>query len=464
MIMAKAKTEYVCTNCGYDSPKWYGKCPSCGSWNTMEEMVLREEKGRSGMNIPGCAGKGSRPVPLKEISITSDTRFSTGISELDRVLGGGMVKGSLVLVSGAPGIGKSTLLLQACRHLCREQTVLYVTGEESLAQIKLRAQRLQVAEDSLLICSETEVDSILLSAAQLKPAVLIVDSIQTMYHPQISSAPGSVTQVRECTMQLLQFSKSNGVSVILVGHVNKDGGIAGPKVLEHMVDAVLSFEGDRHASYRLLRTTKNRYGSTNEIGMFEMTDRGLEEIQNPSAALLEGRPQDASGSCVVATLEGTRPILAEVQGLVTKSAYGAARRTAAGIDYNRAVLLLAILEKRAGMLLGAYDTYVNVVGGIELDEPATDLPILLAIASSYLERSIPPTMAAFGEVGLSGEVRAVTGAGQRVMELERLGFTVCILPEANCRSLRERTSMRLIPVKNIREAIKACFNDPDTEK
>lgn len=462
--MAKAKTEYVCTNCGYDSPKWYGKCPSCGSWNTMEEMVLREEKGaRSGVNIPGCAGKGSRPIPLKEISITSDTRFSTGISELDRVLGGGMVKGSLVLVSGAPGIGKSTLLLQACRHLCKEQTVLYVTGEESLAQIKLRAQRLQVAEDSLLICSETEVDSILLSAAQLKPAVLIVDSIQTMYHPQISSAPGSVTQVRECTMQLLQFSKSNGVSVILVGHVNKDGGIAGPKVLEHMVDAVLSFEGDRHASYRLLRTTKNRYGSTNEIGMFEMTDRGLEEIQNPSAALLEGRPQDASGSCVVATLEGTRPILAEVQGLVTKSAYGAARRTAAGIDYNRAVLLLAILEKRAGMLLGAYDTYVNVVGGIELDEPATDLPILLAIASSYLERSIPPTLAAFGEVGLSGEVRAVTGAGQRVMELERLGFTHCILPEANCRSLRERTSMRLIPVKNIREAIRDCFDAPATD-
>lgn len=459
--MAKAKTEYVCTNCGYDSPKWFGKCPSCGSWNTMEEMVLREEKpaARGSISVPGCAGRGSRPVQLKEISITADTRFSTGIRELDRVLGGGMVKGSLVLVSGAPGIGKSTLLLQACRHLCREQTVLYVTGEESLAQIKLRAQRLQVAEDSLLICSETEVDSILLSAAQLKPAVLIVDSIQTMYHPQISSAPGSVTQVRECTMQLLQFSKSNGVSVILVGHVNKDGGIAGPKVLEHMVDAVLSFEGDRHASYRLLRTTKNRYGSTNEIGMFEMTDRGLEEIQNPSAALLEGRPRDASGSCVVATLEGTRPILAEVQGLVTKSAYGAARRTAAGIDYNRAVLLLAILEKRAGMLLGAYDTYVNVVGGIELDEPAADLPVLLAIASSYLERSIPPTMAAFGEVGLSGEVRAVTGAGQRVAELERLGFTHCILPEANCRSLCGRTEMRLIPVKSIREAIKACFED-----
>lgn len=459
--MAKAKTEYVCTNCGYDSPKWFGKCPSCGSWNTMEEMVLREEKpaARGSISVPGCAGRGSRPVPLKEISITADTRFSTGIRELDRVLGGGMVKGSLVLVSGAPGIGKSTLLLQACRHLCREQSVLYVTGEESLAQIKLRAQRLQVAEDSLLICSETEVDSILLSAAQLKPAVLIVDSIQTMYHPQISSAPGSVTQVRECTMQLLQFSKSNGVSVILVGHVNKDGGIAGPKVLEHMVDAVLSFEGDRHASYRLLRTTKNRYGSTNEIGMFEMTDRGLEEIQNPSAALLEGRPRDASGSCVVATLEGTRPILAEVQGLVTKSAYGAARRTAAGIDYNRAVLLLAILEKRAGMLLGAYDTYVNVVGGIELDEPAADLPVLLAIASSYLERSIPPTMAAFGEVGLSGEVRAVTGAGQRVAELERLGFTHCILPEANCRSLCGRTEMRLIPVKSIREAIKACFED-----
>lgn len=461
--MAKAKTEYVCSSCGYDSPKWFGKCPSCGSWNTMEEMLLREDKApaRSSAAIPGCTGKGNTPVPLKDISITQDARFSTGISELDRVLGGGMVKGSLVLVSGAPGIGKSTLLLQACRHLCREQTVLYVTGEESLAQIKLRAQRLQVAEEHLLICSETEVDSILLSAAQLKPAVLIVDSIQTMYHPQLQSAPGSVTQVRECTMQLLQFSKSNGVSVILVGHVNKDGGIAGPKVLEHMVDAVLSFEGDRHASYRLLRTTKNRYGSTNEIGMFEMTDRGLEEIQNPSAALLEGRPKDASGSCVVATLEGTRPILAEVQGLVTKSAYGAARRTAAGIDYNRAVLLLAILEKRAGMLLGAYDTYVNVVGGMELDEPAADLAVLLAIASSYLERSISPTLAAFGEVGLSGEVRAVTGAAQRVAELQRLGFTACILPEANCLGLEGKTALRLIPVRDIKQAIRDCFEQTE---
>ena len=427
----------------------------------MEEMLLREDKApaRSSAAIPGCTGKGNTPVPLKDISITQDARFSTGISELDRVLGGGMVKGSLVLVSGAPGIGKSTLLLQACRHLCREQTVLYVTGEESLAQIKLRAQRLQVAEEHLLICSETEVDSILLSAAQLKPAVLIVDSIQTMYHPQLQSAPGSVTQVRECTMQLLQFSKSNGVSVILVGHVNKDGFIAGPKVLEHMVDCVLYFEGEQHMAYRLLRTTKNRYGSTNEIGMFEMTDRGLEEIQNPSAALLEGRPKDASGSCVVATLEGTRPILAEVQGLVTKSAYGAARRTAAGIDYNRAVLLLAILEKRAGMLLGAYDTYVNVVGG--MDEPAADLAVLLAIASSYLERSISPTLAAFGEVGLSGEVRAVTGAAQRVAELQRLGFTACILPEANCRGLEGKTALRLIPVRDIKQAIRDCFEQSE---
>ena len=363
--MAKAKTVFLCTECGYDSPKWYGKCPSCGSWNTMTEERVREEKsGGKALNIL-TPGAGSRPVRLKEIAGTEDARFSTGIGELDRVLGGGMVKGSLVLVSGAPGIGKSTLLLQACRSLCENSAVLYVTGEESLSQIKMRADRLRIDGDNLLICAETQIDQVLLSAAQLKPSVMIVDSIQTMLNTEIQSAPGSITQVRECTMQLLQFAKSNTISVILVGHINKDGGIAGPKVLEHMVDAVLNFEGDRHASYRLLRATKNRFGSTNEIGMFEMTHLGLEEVQNPSAALLSGRPENANGSCVVATLEGTRPILAEIQGLVTKSAYGSARRTAAGIDYNRAVLLLAILEKRAGMLLGAYDTYINVVGGME---------------------------------------------------------------------------------------------------
>ena len=454
--MAKTKTAYVCTECGYDSPKWYGKCPSCGSWNTMAEELIREEKQGKQLNIL-TPGAGNRPVRLREIAGTEDARFSTGIGELDRGLGGGMVKGSLVLVSGAPGIGKSTLLLQACKSLCESSCVLYVTGEESLSQIKMRADRLGIDGDNLLICAETQIDQILLSAMQMKPAVMIVDSIQTMLNTELQSAPGSITQVRECTMQLLQFAKTNTVSVILVGHVNKDGGIAGPKVLEHMVDAVLNFEGDRHASYRLLRATKNRFGSTNEIGMFEMTHLGLDEVQNPSAALLSGRPENAHGSCVVATLEGTRPILAEIQGLVTKSAYGSARRTAAGIDYNRAVLLLAILEKRAGMLLGAYDTYINVVGGMDLDEPAVDLAVLLAIASSYLERSIPQDLAAFGEVGLSGEVRAVTGAAQRIAELKRLGFRICILPEDNMTGLRQIEGIRLIPVKDVQSAIRQCF-------
>ena len=461
--MAKTKTAYVCTECGYDSPKWYGKCPSCGSWNTMAEETIREEKrGSHGVNIL-APGAGNRPVRLKEISGTEDVRFSTGIGELDRVLGGGMVKGSLVLVSGAPGIGKSTLLLQACRSLFENDCVLYVTGEESLSHNKMRADRLNIDGDNLLICAETQMDQVLLSASQFKPSVMIVDSIQTMLNTELQSAPGSITQVRECTMQLLQFAKTSGTSVILVGHVNKDGGIAGPKVLEHMVDAVLNFEGDRHASYRLLRAAKNRFGSTNEIGMFEMTHCGLEEVRNPSAALLSGRPENANGSCVVATLEGTRPILAEIQGLVTKSAYGSARRTAAGIDYNRAVLLLAILEKRAGMLLGAYDTYINVVGGMDLDEPAVDLAILLSIASSYLERSIPQDLAAFGEVGLSGEVRAVTGAAQRIAELQRLGFQTCILPEDNLSGLRGVEGIRLIPVKDVQNAIRQCFESKETQ-
>lgn len=455
MMSMKRKTAFVCTECGYDSAKWFGKCPSCGEWNTMKEVSVQP----GGASAAVSLDPETMPVAISQLSAEQqDVRFATGIAELDRVLGGGMVKGSLMLISGEPGIGKSTLLLQAGKHLAERNKVLYVTGEESAAQIKLRADRLSVSGDTLLIYAETRLEQVLAAADRVEPQVMIVDSIQTIFSGEVQSTPGSIVQIRDCTMRFMQYAKSKGVSVVLVGHVNKDGNIAGPKILEHMVDAVLSFEGDRHLSYRMLRAVKNRYGSTNEIGMFEMTGSGLLEVSNPSAALLAGRPAEANGSCVVAALEGTRPLLTEVQGLVTKSAYGSARRTAAGIDHSRAVLLMAILEKRAGFLLGAYDAYVNVVGGMDLDEPAVDLAVVLAIASSYLERPIPLQLAVFGEVGLAGEVRAVSGAEQRIAELERLGFEACLMP-VDCMSqmAEKRTSMRLIPVKNIQEAIRACL-------
>ena len=455
-MSVKRKTAFVCTECGYDSPKWFGKCPSCGEWNTMKEVSVQQGGGATTAKslLPE-----NEPVVISKLSAEQqDIRFPTGIAELDRVLGGGMVKGSLSLISGEPGIGKSTLLLQAGKHLAEQYKVLYVTGEESAAQIKLRADRLSVTSDTLLVYAETRLEQILAAADSVQPQVMIVDSIQTMFHEDVQSTPGSVSQIRECTMRLMQYAKNKAVSVVLVGHVNKDGNIAGPKILEHMVDAVLNFEGERHLSYRMLRAVKNRYGSTNEIGMFEMTNAGLLEVPNPSAALLAGRPAEANGSCVVAALEGTRPLLTEVQGLVTKSAYGAARRTAAGIDHSRAVLLMAILEKRAGFLLGAYDAYVNVVGGMNLDEPAVDLAVVLAIASSYLERPIPLRLAAFGEVGLAGEIRAVSGAEQRIAELERLGFEACLLPADCMNQLSEkRFAMRLIPVRNVQEAIRSCL-------
>lgn len=460
-MSTKKKTAFVCMECGYDSPKWYGKCPSCGEWNTLKEIMI--QSGSSAAPARAVLSLESTPVSISSLSAEQqDVRFTTGIAELDRVLGGGMVRGSLTLISGEPGIGKSTLLLQAGKHLAEQNKVLYVTGEESVSQIKLRADRLSVTGDALLVFAETNMEQVFAAADRVEPQVMIVDSIQTMFSENVQSTPGSSTQIRECTMQFMQYAKNKGVSVVLVGHVNKDGNIAGPKILEHMVDAVLNFEGERHLSYRMLRAVKNRYGSTNEIGMFEMTSAGLLEVPNPSAALLAGRPADASGSCVVAALEGTRPLLTEVQGLVTKSAYGSARRTAAGIDHSRAVLLLAILEKRAGFLLGAYDAYVNVVGGMDLDEPAVDLAVVLAVASSYLERPIPLQLAAFGEVGLAGEVRAVSGAEQRLMELERLGFEACVLP-ADCMNqmAEKRTSMKLIPVRNIQEAIRACLPSND---
>ncbi len=454
--MAKTKSVFVCSECGFDTPKWQGKCPSCGQWNTMAEMTISKSSLSSTDALRPLAE--AMPKPISKIGEQEEGRISTEISELDRVLGGGMVKGSLVLVSGEPGIGKSTLLLQTCKGLSKSGNVLYVTGEESLSQIKLRSNRLNVNEENIYIYAETQLDRVLNAAQQINPTVMIIDSVQTIFQPELTSTPGSVTQVRDCTMRLMSYGKNNNISIVLVGHVNKDGGIAGPKVLEHMVDAVLNFEGDRHVSYRMLRAVKNRFGSTNEIGMFEMGNEGLSQVLNPSAALLSGRPEGASGSCVVATLEGTRPVLAEIQGLVTKSAYGSSRRTSAGIDYNRAVLLLAILEKRGGFMLSAYDAYINVVGGLNLDEPAVDLAAILAIGSSYLERSIAPDLAVFGEVGLSGEIRGVTGATQRLAELKRIGFSKCILPKTNAAELKDIKGIELIPVSNISEALKKCFD------
>ncbi len=459
MMATKKKTVFVCTECGYDSPKWQGKCPSCGAWNTMVEEIVRSESGRASTRADGA--KDAVPTPLTSISQDEEERVATGIGELDRVLGGGLVKGSLVLISGEPGIGKSTLLLQACRNLCARGRVLYVTGEESLRQIRMRASRLGIERDELYVLAETDLDKIMLQIEKLHPTCIVVDSIQTMLSSDMSSAPGSVGQVRECAMRMMQFAKVSGVPVMLVGHINKDGNIAGPKVLEHMVDTVLAFEGERHNAYRMLRASKNRFGSTNEIGLFEMTGDGLIDVPNPSAALLSGRPENASGSCVVATIEGSRPLLSEIQGLVTKSAYGSARRTSAGIDYNRAVLLLAILEKRAGLMLGAFDAYINVVGGLTLDEPAVDLGAMLAIVSSYLDRPIRHDLAVFGEVGLSGELRAVSGASQRVSELARLGFRACILPASNMDGLKCPSGLQLLPVRDIREAIRVCFEKPN---
>lgn len=447
----------MCSECGYDSPKWVGRCPSCGAWNTMvEEVVAPQSKKAGTFELNGSYA--SKPVRLSDIRQDREERITTGSGELDRVLGGGIVKGSLVLISGEPGIGKSTLLLQTCQNLCKERSVLYVTGEESLTQIKMRADRLSVDRSSLYILPETNMDSIMAQIENTHPDFVFVDSIQTMYSEDIGSVPGSVGQVRECTVRLMQFAKNSGVPVVLVGHINKDGNIAGPKILEHMVDTVLTFEGERHNSYRMLRASKNRFGSTNEIGVFEMTGDGLIDIPNPSAALLSGRPEDACGSCVVATIEGSRPLLSEIQGLVTKSAYGSARRTSAGIDYNRTVLLLAILEKRAGLMLGAFDAYVNVVGGLALDEPAVDLGVMLAIVSSYLDRPVRHDLAVFGEVGLSGELRAVSGASQRINELSRLGFKYCILPSSCMEGLKNTGDITLYPVSNIKEAIHICFD------
>ena len=452
--MAKSKTVFYCTNCGNETAKWQGRCSACGAWNTIEEHIERPAPVKGRAASVGVSRKAQR---LSQVTGDTEIRFSTGIGELDRVLGGGAVEGSLVLVGGAPGIGKSTLLLQICTCLCQGRKVLYVSGEESERQLKLRAERLGVSPEELYILSETRLSDILEAIQEIRPDVLIADSIQTLFNEDNESSPGSVSQVKDCTMSLMTISKSQGITVFVVGHINKDGNIAGPKVLEHMVDCVLYFEGDPNTSYRLLRAAKNRFGSTNEIGVFEMLDTGLKEVPNPSQMLLEGRPEGASGTCVACVMEGTRPVLAEVQALVSKTSFNVPRRTADGFDFNRAALLLAVTEKRAGMKLSLFDAYINVIGGLRLDEPGADLPVVLAVASSYRDQAIPDDLVAIGEVGLTGEIRTVSHMNQRLQEVARLGFRKCVIPRGGAEKLEIPKGLEVYRVRNIHEAIEVSM-------
>ena len=457
-MLKNKKVIYFCQECGYESSKWMGQCPGCRAWNTFVEETVSSKKSPAGGGAAGTSKKND-PVKLKDIRLSEDERRLTEIGELDRVLGGGIVPGSLVLVGGDPGIGKSTLLLQVCRNLAQSgNAVLYISVEESLRQIKLRADRLGEFNENLQILCETNLETIREVIERKKPNTVVIDSIQTMFHEDISSAPGSVSQVRESTNILMQIAKGLGISIFIVGHVTKEGNVAGPRVLEHMVDTVLYFEGDRHASYRILRAVKNRFGSTNEIGVFEMRSTGLEEVKNPSEFMLNGKPSGTSGSIVACSMEGTRPILVEIQALVCQSNFGIPRRTAVGTDFNRVNLLMAVLEKKVGIHLAACDAYVNIAGGMKMTEPAIDLGISLAVVSSCKDIVIPDGVMAFGEIGLSGEVRAVSMAGQRVAEARKLGFDTVILPEV-CRSATEKIQgIRLVYVSWIQDAIKFIMN------
>lgn len=445
-MATKAKVIYACNECGAESAKWYGRCPSCGAWNSMEEQIQSQSA------VIGGNRNVAKAQSIAHIRSNDRQRYGTGLKELDRVLGGGIVRGGLMLIGGDPGIGKSTLLLQICEHLCEEQTILYVSGEESEGQIKLRADRLGVTDENLLVLCENDMDTVLSVIQDEKPDVVIIDSIQTMNLAAVASASGSVTQVRECTSAIMRVVKRLDIAAFIVGHVNKDGAIAGPKVMEHIVDCVLYFEGDRHSSYRLLRCVKNRYGSTNEIGVFEMGDSGLVEVENPSMMLLSGRPLNVSGACVACTIEGTRPMLAEVQGLVSPTGFGNPRRMATGFDYNRLSLILAVLEKRAGYLFSNLDTYVNVVGGLWLDEPAMDLPVALALISGLKDVTVASDTVAFGEIGLTGEIRAVSNADLRVSEAARMGFKRVLVPYHNMKSIVKRDNIDVVGVKTVREA------------
>ena len=453
--MAKnaSKTMFVCAACGYDSSKWYGQCPSCKAWNTMEEIKISPLS----TTATRVSAQTVDAVAIDQIRFDDETRYLTGMKELDRVLGGGIVQGSLILLGGDPGIGKSTLLLQICEFLGKKLKVLYVSGEESAQQIKLRANRLGVYTDNLFVMTARDILAITDYVAVNKPDIVIIDSIQTMISSTASSSAGSVTQIRECTNILMGCAKTNNIPIFIVGHVNKDGDLAGPKILEHMVDAVLYFEGDKQLAYRILRAAKNRFGSTNEIGVFEMGESGLKEVENPSLMLISGRPKNASGTCIACIMEGSRPIFAEVQGLAAPTNFGNPRRMATGFDYNRMNMLIAVLEMKAGFMLGNMDTYVNVIGGLKLDEPAADLSVAIALISSLKDVVIPDDVIAFGEIGLAGEVRSVVCCEQRVAEAARLGFSKCVIPKNNLRSIspKLKKQIEVVGVESIREAFES---------